>query len=299
MAPIPEHLHLKTLLGDHPTTLALKRGEITSPRVALDIADIPQAFTAFKRVVRDMEFDVAELAIVTYLMAKAHGKPYVLLPVVVLSRFQHPFIVYNAARGELRPGDLKGRRVGIRSYSVTTTMWLRGILANDYGLDINSVRWVTTEESHVAEFKDPPTVERAPAGRDLLSMLFDGELDAMVLGDKTLQDPRLKRLIPDPEKAAQDWHARNRAIQINHMVVVKESVSKANPDAVREVYRLLRVSKSLAPQPAPGALDMTPIGLEENRRNLEIAIDYVHQQRLIPKRYTVEELFDDVTRALG
>ena len=291
-------IRLKTLLGDHATTLALKRGEIKSPSVALDIADIPQAHVAFKRVVRDLEFDVAELAIVTYLMARAHGKPYTLLPVVVLSRFQHPFLVYNAARGELRPGDLKGKRVGIRSYSVTTTMWLRGVLMNDYGLDIDTVKWVTSEEAHVAEFKDPPTVVRAPAGRDLLSMLYDGELDAIVLGDKTLKDPRLKRLIPDPDQAAKAWHARHRAIQINHMVVVKDPLSKSNPDAVREVYRLLKEGKRRAPPPAPGELDMTPIGLEANRRNLEVAIDYVHQQRLIPKRYTVDELFDDVTRNL-
>jgi 4,5-dihydroxyphthalate decarboxylase len=291
-------LHLKTLLGDHATTLALKRGEIKSPSVALDIADIPQAYVAFKRVVRDLEFDVAELAIVTYLMAKAHGKPYTLLPVVVLSRFQHPFLVYNAARGELRPGDLKGKRVGIRSYSVTTTMWLRGILMNDHGLDIDSVQWVTTEEAHVAEFKDPPNVRRAPAGSELLSMLFDGELDAMVLADKTLKDPRLKRLIPEPEKAAQDWHARNRAIQINHMVVVRDSLTKSSPDAVREVYRLLKEAKRAAPPPAPGELDMTPIGLENMRRDLDIAIEYVYQQRLIPRRFKVDELFDDVTRTL-
>jgi 4,5-dihydroxyphthalate decarboxylase len=291
-------IHLKTLLGDHATTLALKRGEVKSPFVALDIADIPQAFVAFKRVVRDLEFDVAELAIVTYLMARAHGKPYTLLPVVVLSRFQHPFLVYNATRGELRPGDLKGRRVGIRSYSVTTTMWLRGVLMNDYGLDIDTVKWVTSEEAHVAEFKDPPTVERAPAGRDLLSMLYDGELDAIVLGDKTLKDPRLKRLIPDPDQAARAWHARHRAIQINHMVVVKDSLSKSNPDAVREVYRMLKESRRLAPPPEPGELDMTPIGLEKMRRDLDIAIEYVHQQRLIPTRYTVDELFDDVTRSL-
>jgi 4,5-dihydroxyphthalate decarboxylase len=289
---------LKTLLGDHPTTLSLKQGKVTSSKVALDIADVPQAYLAFKRVVRDFEFDVAELAIVTYLMAKAHGKPYTLLPVVVLSRFQHPFIVYNSARGELKPGDLKGKRVGIRSYSVTTTMWLRGVLMNDHGLDIDSVKWVTTEEAHVAEFKDPPTVQRAPAGRDLLAMLMDGELDAMVLGDKTLKDTRLKRLIPDPDQAAKEWHTRNGAIQINHMVVVKDPVSKANPDAVREVYRLLKESKRAAPPPEPGALDMTPIGLEPNRRNLEIAIEYVYQQRLIPKRYKVDELFDDVTRKL-
>ena len=293
----PMTTRLKTLLGDHPTTLPLKQGQVASARVALDIADFPQAYLAFKRVVRDLEFDVAELAIVTYLMARAHGKPYTLLPVVVLSRFQHPFIVYNSARGELKPGDLKGKRVGIRSYSVTTTMWLRGVLMNDHGLDIDSVKWVTTEEAHVAEFKDPPTVQRAPAGRDLLAMLLDGELDAMVLGDKTLKDPRLKRLIPDPDRAAQEWHARNRAIQINHMVVVKDSVSKSNPDAVREVYRLLKESKRAAP-PEPGALDMTPIGLEANRRNLEVAIEYVYQQRLIPRRFQVDELFDDVTRSL-
>jgi len=291
-------LRLKTLLGEHPNTHALRQGKVTSPTVALDIADIPVAHVAFKRVVRDLEFDVAELAIVTYLMAKAHGKPYTLLPVVVLSRFQHPFIVYNAARAELRPGDLKGKRVGIRSYSVTTTMWLRGILMNDHGLDIDSVQWVTSEEAHVAEFKDPPSVRRAPAGRELLAMLLDGELDAIVLGDKTLKDPRLKRLIPDPEQAAKDWHARHRAIQINHMVVVRESVVKSRPDAVREVFRMLKESKALGPQPAPGELDMTPTGLENMRRDLDIAIDYVHQQRLIPRRFTVDELFDDVTRAL-
>ncbi len=233
---------LKTLLGDYPTTRALRRGELTSSRVAFDFADVPQVASAFKRTVRNLEFDVSELAIVTYLMARAHGKPYVLLPAVVLGRFQHPFLVYNSARGELRPQDLNGRRVGIRSYSVTTSMWLRGILANDYGVNTDSVRWVTFEEPHVAEFRDPPSVERAPEGRDLLKMLLDGEVDAAVMRDTHLPDPRLKR--------------------------------------------------------AAGELDMTPFGLEANRRNLEVAIDYVHQQRLIPKRFKVDELFDDVTRSL-
>ena len=298
MTPNPQPVRLKTLLGDYPTTQALRRGELTSPGIAFDFADVPQVASAFKRTVRNLEFDVSELAIVTYLMAKAHGKPYVLLPAVVLGRFQHPFIVYNSERGELHPGDLKGRRIGIRSYSVTTTMWLRGILANDHGLDLDSVRWVTFEEAHVAEFKDPPSVERAPAGKEILQMLLDGEVDAAVLGSPTLPDPRLRRLIPDPEKAAKDWHARNGTIQINHMVTVKESLTKSNPDAVRELYRLLREAKRRAPAPAPGALDMTPFGLEENRRNLEVAIDYVYQQRLIPKRYTVDELFDGVTRTL-
>ncbi len=291
-------VRLKTLLGDSPTTHALRAGELTSPTVAFDFADVPQVASAFKRTVRNLEFDVSELAIVTYLMAKAHGKPYVLLPAVVLGRFQHPFLVYNSARGELRPQDLNGKRVGIRSYSVTTTMWLRGILTNDYGVNLDSVNWVTFEEAHVAEFKDPPNIQRAPAGKDILNMLLEGEVDAAVLGSTTLPDPRLKRLIPDPDKAAKDWHARNGTIQINHMVTVKDTLSKSNPDAVREIYRLLKESKRRAPAPAPGALDMTPIGLETMRRDLDLAIDYVHKQHLIPQRYKVDELFDDVTRKL-
>jgi len=290
-------IRLKTLLDDYPNTRALRRGEITSPIVSFDFFDIPFVANAFKRTVRNLEFDVSELAIVTFLMAKAHGKPYVLMPAVVLGRFQHPFLVYNAARGELRPQDLNGRRVGIRSYSVTTSMWLRGILANDYGVDIDSIRWVTFEEPHVAEYQDPPTVERAPEGSELLKMLLDGKVDAIVLRDTKLEDPRLKRLIPDPDRAAQEWHARNRAIQVNHMVTVRDTLTKSNPDAVREVYRLLEEAKRRGP--APGAPDMTPFGLEANRRNLEVAIDYVYQQRLIPKRFKVDELFDDVTRTLG
>src|SRR6266481_6546918 len=124
-----EPVAVRTLLGDYPVTLALKKGEVKSSSVSLDFADVKTPSTAFKRVVRNLEFDCAELAIVTYLMAKAHGKPLVLLPAVVLARFQHPYIVYNAERGALGPSDLTGRRIGIRSYTVTTVAWIRGILA--------------------------------------------------------------------------------------------------------------------------------------------------------------------------
>jgi len=112
---------VRTLLGDYPVTLALKKGEVKSSSVSLEFADVKTPSTAFKRVVRSLEFDCAELAIVTFLMAKAHGKPLVLLPAVVLARFQHPHIVYNIERGPLAPDDLAGRRVGTRSYTVTTS----------------------------------------------------------------------------------------------------------------------------------------------------------------------------------
>ena len=135
---------LRTLLGDYPVTRAMRGGEITSLDVVFDFADVKVPNTAFKRVVRDLEFDVAELAIVTFLLAKAHGKPLALLPAVVTARFQHPLLVYNASRGLLAPEGLAGRRIGLRSYSVTTAAWVRGILANDYGVprsrDLGSIR---------------------------------------------------------------------------------------------------------------------------------------------------------------
>lgn len=274
---------MKTLLGDYPVTAALKKGEVRSDRVRLEFADVRPPSAGFKRVVRDLEFDVAELAITTFLMAKAFGKPLRLLPAVVLARMQHARLVRNAERRPLAPRDLEGRRIGVRSYSVTTGMWLRGILAEDYGVDSDRITWVTFEEAHVAEFRDPPNVVRAPAGRKLEEMLFAGEIDAAVTGDAPIADPRVAPVIPDPDAAARAWRARKGAIQINHMVAVKDTVGKAGAD---EVSRLLGESIRAA-----GSPEMNPYGVEANRRNLEVAIDYVYRQRLIPRRYTVEELF--------
>ncbi|HWH78074.1 MAG TPA: hypothetical protein VNT76_11910, partial [Candidatus Binatus sp.] len=143
---------LRTLLGDYANTLALKRGEVSSSEIVFDFADVKVPNTAFKDVVRHFKYDVAELAIVTYLQARAHGKPLVLLPAVVVGALPHPFLVYNAERGKISPADLDGARVGIRAYSVTTAAWLRGALQNDFDVDLDSIKWVTFEEPHVAEY---------------------------------------------------------------------------------------------------------------------------------------------------
>jgi 4,5-dihydroxyphthalate decarboxylase len=285
---------MRALLADYPVTAALKKGAVRSPDVQLDFADVKTASTAFKRVVRDGEFDFAELAIVTYLIALAYGKPLVLLPTVIVSRFQHPYIVYSAERGALAPGDLAGRRVGIRSYSVTTVTWIRGILSDDYGVDLGSVKWVTFEEPHVAEFRDPPNLERAPAGKDLAAMLLAGEIDAAIVGDKVPDDPRIKTLIPDPKAAADAWYRKHGALQINHMTVVKRSLAQEHPEIVKQLYRLLCESKKAAG--TPSGMDLNPFGFERNRKGLEIAIDQCYRQGLIPRRFAVDELFDGTTR---
>ena len=288
---------LKTLLGDYPNTSALKNGTIGSPSIAFDFADVKVPSTAFKEVVRHLKYDVAELAIVTYLQAKAHGKPLVLLPAVVVGALPHPFLVYNSERGKVTPTDLKNRRVGIRAYSVTTAAWIRGILQNDHGVDLDSIKWVTFEDPHVAEYQDPPTAERAPTGKQIVQMLLDGELNAGVVGGPDLKDARLQPVIANPNEAAQVWCKRNGALPINHMLVVKESLAQSNPSAVQEVFRLLRESKPAAS--TASALDPIQFGLENVRRSLELIIQYSAQQRLIPAQVAVDELFDDVTRNLA
>jgi len=290
---------LRALLGDYPNTASLRQGAIRSPRFNLDFADVKVPNHAFKRVVRDMEFDVAELAISTYLTAKAHDKPLVLLPVVVRGKFQHESIVCSAAQTPFAPSDLAGRRVGIRSHSVTTVTWVRGILQNDYSVDLDRVKWVTFEDAHVAEVRDPDAFERAPAGKDPMTMLLAGELDAAVMTGASLKDPRVRSLIPEPAAAAQSWYQRYKAVPINHMIVVKQSLSKSSPRAVEEVFRLLAESKKAAGLPAGTGPDPFPLGVEANRKSLELVINYAAQQQLIPRRYSVDELFDDVTRALG
>jgi 4,5-dihydroxyphthalate decarboxylase len=274
-------MRLKTLLGDYPVTQALKSGRVASSLVQFDYADVKVPHTAFKRVVRDLEFDVAELSIVTYLLAKAHGKPLRLLPAVLFGRYQHPYLV---STHDIKPRQLEGKRVAIRSVSVTTVAWLRGILADDYGVDLSKVNWVTFEDAHVAECKDPPGTERGAAGKAPLEMLLAGEVDAAVLSDPMPQDPRLRPVIPDPRAAAADWKKRKGALQINHMVAVKNELDFA---VSQEVFRLLQESKNLGAKDDPN----TPFGLEANRRNLEVAIDYVFRQSLIPRRYAVDELF--------
>ena len=285
---------LSALLGDYPVTRALKEGRVRSPRLQLEFAPVATPATAFKRVVRELEFDVAELALVTFLMARDRGVPLVLLPAVVVARFQHPLLVQDAARPALAPRELEGRRVGVRSYSVTTGMWMRSILAEDYGVDCARVTWVTFEEAHVADFRDPPNVERAPAGKDMVAMLLAGELDAAIVAERALPDPRLKSVIRNPAAAAAAWRAKHGALQINHMVTVKESLLRTDPDAVREVWRLL--AESLA---AAGAPELNPFGWQANRRNLEVALGCIYRQGLVSKRYGVDELIDDATRSLN
>jgi 4,5-dihydroxyphthalate decarboxylase len=289
---------LDACLGTYPHTRAIKDGAIDSDRVALRFNEVEPINKAFLMMVRQEKFDVSEMAIATYLQAKAYGKPLTLLPASMMGRFQHGTMFYNSERGTVTPDSLQGRRVGVRAFSQTTGVWLRGILWKDYGVDLGEVKWVTFEDAHVPEYREPPGVERAAPGKDMTKMLLEGELDAAIFGGNIPKDPRLKSVIADPEEAAKQWYHKHATVPINHMVVVKSALAKSDPGAVREIYRMLQLSKKAAGLPKPDTIDTIPFGFAAVKPALELMSSYALEMKIIPRRFSVEELFDETTRAL-
>jgi 4,5-dihydroxyphthalate decarboxylase len=157
------------------------------------------------------------------------------------------------------------------------------------------VQWITFEEPHLAEYEDPPFVQRAPEGKELLQMLLDGEIDAAIFGSQNPEGTILRPLIPDAAEVEARWAASHGGVPINHMMVMRDSIVRDRPDVVREVYRLLKESAAESRAKRPGVLRF---GVAEVRTALETIIAYSERQGLLPRRYSVDELFNDVTRTL-
>jgi 4,5-dihydroxyphthalate decarboxylase len=288
---------LRVNLAEYAVTKALRDGRVSSSLVKLDFCGPTPAHNGFKAMVRENAFDAGELAIVTFLQAKAYGKPYVLLPTPISGRFQHHCAGFNSDFGHLDPKDIEGKKVGVRTYTQTTALWIRGILRHEYGVDLDKVTWMTLNDGHLAEYDDPPNCERLPKGSSIPQMMLDGELAAALLGEDMPKDPRVRTLVPNAQEAAKDWFAREGVVPINHMFVVHENLSKQRPDIVRELYRMIVESRELTEGGVPKIFP--PIGMEANRKGIELAIDWALDQKIIPRRLSYEELFDDVTGSLG
>jgi 4,5-dihydroxyphthalate decarboxylase len=288
-----------TLLGTHPNTAALKSGKLRSALVDFDFADVKVSNTEFKPLVREHKYDLAELATVTYLQAYEAKVPYVLLPATVVGRNQHHTIFYNAERGPLNPRDLAGKRVGVRAYTQTTGAWVRGFLAEDFGVDLERVKWVTFEDAHVARYRDPPFVERAPAGKAIKQMLIDGELDAAILGDHQEEGP-LRHLFPDHVERGRRWAKSHGGVPINHLVVIRESIAEDHPVLVKEVYRLLKESRAAASAIYDsGENDPLRFGVSRVRQSFETLVGYALKQKLITERISADEVFARALAILG
>ena len=224
---------LRTNLADYAMTKALKSGAVTSDLVTFDFCGPKVANQGFKPMVRERAFDAGELAIGTFLEAQDLRQAG---DAAARRRDGALPAPDRAARDRARPfgpGDIEGRRIGIRSYTQTTGIWVRGIFKHEYGVDLNKVTWVCNDDGHLAEFSDPPNVERTPADcKKVDQMLLDGEIDGAILGAEIPNEPRVAHLIPNPKDAALAWYRKYNTVPVNHLFCVDKDLADARPDVI-------------------------------------------------------------------
>jgi 4,5-dihydroxyphthalate decarboxylase len=297
----------KTAIATYPHTRGLKDGTVSVPGVQFEHVEISPIIGAFRRMCRTLEFDVCEMAITTYLTAKAHDKPFTALPVFVMRQFHHTPIFYNTKSGVKSPKDLEGKKVGVRAYTVTTGVWARGILATEYGVDLDKITWVVVDEEHVHEYRKPDNVLERPGG-NLAEMLVAGEL-AGAIGVGKVDSPDVKPLIPEAPAAEAAWYRNTGIYPINHTVVIKDTLLQSDPSIAPRLFDGFEAAKAQflkelsegSELPADAAVlakrrsivgdDPLPNGLARNRKALEAIIRFAHQQKILPRVITPEEMF--------
>ncbi|UFN46871.1 ABC transporter substrate-binding protein [Roseomonas sp. OT10] len=275
---MPEPVTLRAAIGRYKHSAPVLDGAVTSPLLRIEDAGIKPVNRAFAPMVREGRFDLSEMAIATFLMAKEAARPLVLLPVVMAARFQEGALLCRADSDLRGPADLRGRRVGARAYSQTTGMWLRGTLA-EHGVPADAVRWITYEDAHEPGYRDPPFAERAPAGADMLAMLRDGSLDAAVFGNDLPEGERLRTVFPDPAAAGEAFRARHGFVPVNHLLVLRHDVADAHPEIAPEIVRLFG-----GITPPGGRAGLAPA--------LTLASEFCAAQGLTARALTLAEIWD-------
>lgn len=307
MATVTGTTLLKIALATYAHTKGLKDGTVTVPGIEFEHVEVSPIVGAFRRMCRALEFDVSEMAITTYLTARAHGKPFTAIPVFVMRQFHHSPIAYNVKSGVRSPRDLEGKRVGVRAYTVTTGVWARGILATEYGVDLGKVTWVVVDEEHVQEYRKPANVLERP-GAKLAEMLASGEL-AAAIGAGRIDAPDVQPLFPDAAAAEAAWYGKTGIYPINHTIVVKDSRLRADPTLAPRLFAAFEAAKAQflaqlsagAELPADAQVlarrrslvgdDPLPNGVARNRKALEAIVRFAHDQQILPRRVEPEEMF--------
>lgn len=310
-------VRLRTVTRSQGNNRALKDGSVTPAGFQLDFEEVPVLVQAFRRMVRRREFDVCEMAFTTYLCAKAHGKRFTALPVFLVRGFHHGAI-WRADSGDVeKPTDLQGRRVGVnRGYTVTTGVWARGILQDEYGVDLDQVTWVLSGDEHVAEYRPPANVVPMPTGGDLEAMVVKGDLAAAIGVEAT--SPDLVPLIPGPEEASLEALRRRGLYPINHLIVVKDEVLEAHAGVARALFDAFaeakrryvdRLHTDTIEDPGPAEKmyrqvmqitgeDPLPYGIAPNRLMIDELIGHALRQRILDRPPLLDELFAAETRDL-
>lgn len=320
-------VHLKMAIAEHPHTSAIRDGSIEIEGVEAEIVTVKPQIGAFRRMVRDVEFDVCELAPTTYIIARAHGAPFVALPIFVVRRFHHSGMLVRPELGIRTPKDLEGKRVGVRAYSVTTGVWIRQVFIDEYGLDNSKVTWVVDDEEHVTQLKLPSNVIHAPEGTSLAEMIAKGELDAGVeaaagigrtgapTGGWQEVEANYPDLMPNAEAAEAEYFARTGVYPMHGTIVVKDQILAEHPWVARSLNDAFTRAKEewlarLNSGEATGAgadkyralqkivgPDPLPYGIEANRPTIEALEKTAFEQGLTPRRMSMDELFVDPAKA--
>jgi 4,5-dihydroxyphthalate decarboxylase len=306
-------LQLRTVTRTQGNNAALKDGTVAPRTCTLEFVEVDPLIRAFREMVRELAYDVCELAITTYLCAKEHGKPFTALPIFLVRGFHHGAIVASAS-GD--PKALEAARVGVnRGYTVTTGVWARGVLADEHGVDLDKVTWVLSGDEHVAEYRPPPNVVPQPDGETLAELVKEGDLAAAIGVD----DEQLVPLIHNPAEAGFEALRRRGHYPINHLIVVKDELIGAHPDLAGDLFEAFAEAKNLYVDrlrggaiAEPTAADRTyarvleltgsdplPYGIEPNRAALEELIEHALRQKILTRRPPLESLFAEPTLELA
>jgi 4,5-dihydroxyphthalate decarboxylase len=299
---------LTIAIGNSGLTKPLKDGTVQSDRLQLDYVHVDQIVPAMRRMVRDLEFDVCEMAIATYLCAKAHGALLSAIPVFLTRNFHHGSAFYNVRSGIDNPKDLEGRTIGVnRGYTVTTGLWARGILQTEYGVDLSKITWAPTDDEHVAAYKAPRNVDYSHRGKSIGDLLLSGEFAAAV-GDIRVDSADIRPVIPDARNAGIAYFRKTGIYPINHVLVVRDTVLMADPALAARLFRAFQEAKkvyfvhlaagrNLSPADEAAIVlkqvmgDPLPFGVRANRKAIDTIVQFAVDQQVIPKKLNPEDLF--------
>jgi 4,5-dihydroxyphthalate decarboxylase len=298
---------LTIALGNYGITKPIKEAGADLGRLKLNFVAVEQIVPMMRRMCRGLEFDICEMAFTTYVCARTAGLPFTAIPVFVTRNFHHWAVFVNSKSGVKTPKDLEGRKVGVnRGYTVTTGLWARGVLQSEYGVDLNKVTWIPTDDEHVEGFQGPANVDYRFRGAKMRDLLLSGEIDAAI--GEVADVPEIRPLIPDAQNEAFRYFRKTGIYPINHGVVVKNSVLKDAPWIADELCRAFETAKAkylknldlgdaatswdkAAKVNAEVVGDPFPFGIEPNRKALEAITRFAVEQKMVPRKFAVEELF--------
>ena len=306
----------KTVTRTQGNNAALKDGTVTPQNFEFAFEEVDPLIRAFRAMVRGLDYDICEMAMTTYICAKAHGVRFTALPIFLVRAFHHGAIRVNSRAGIGVPKDLEGRKVGVnRGYTVTTGVWARGVLQDEYDVDLSRITWVLSGDEHVSQYRPPANVVPIEAGKDMGDMLASGELAAAIGAD--VDHPDIKPLIPNALEAGLAALRQRGHYPISHLVVVRDALLAKHPEIAVETFEAFAEAKRLyVDKLKAGAIakpsmvdemhrrvmeitgDPLPYGIEPNRKVLEELIGHAVTQKIIAGPVSVDDLFAPGTHGL-